>query len=61
MSFAAKKCQPSVPLQVYVRFGPPPASDKSAAATAIVAYVVFAAAIPLIEGLPQSARGAAVS
>ena len=43
-------------IQVYVFFGPPPGSDTSAAATAIVAYVVFAAAIRLIEGSRQDAR-----
>jgi membrane-bound metal-dependent hydrolase YbcI (DUF457 family) len=37
-------------IQAYVFFGPPPASDKAAAATAIVAYVVFAVVIRLLEG-----------
>lgn len=37
-------------IQAYVFFGPPPASGKAAAATAIVAYVVFAVVIRLIEG-----------
>ena len=37
-------------IQDYVFFGPPPASDKAAAATAIVAYVVFAVVIRLLEG-----------
>jgi len=36
-------------IQAYVFFGPPPASDN-AAATAIVAYIVFAAVIRLLEG-----------
>jgi hypothetical protein len=30
-------------IQAYVFFGPPPTSDKAAAATALGAYVVFAA------------------
>lgn len=42
-------------IQAYVFFGPPPPSDKAAAATAIVAYVVFAVVIRLIEG-QHSAR-----
>jgi hypothetical protein len=37
-------------IQAYVFFGPPPASDKAAAATAILAYVVFAVVIRLLEG-----------
>ena len=37
-------------IQAYVFFGPPPVSDKAAAATAIVAYVIFAVVIRLIEG-----------
>jgi len=40
-------------IQAYVFFGPPPASDKAAAATAILAYVVFAVVIRLIEGRPS--------
>jgi hypothetical protein len=36
-------------IQAYVFFGPPPASDKAAAATAILAYVIFAVVIRLIE------------
>jgi hypothetical protein len=39
-------------IQAYVFFGPPPASDKAAAATAILAFVVFAVVIRLIEGRP---------
>jgi len=39
-------------IQAYVFFGPPPASDRAAAATAILAYVVFAVVIRLIEGRP---------
>ena len=37
-------------IQAYVFFGPPPASDKAAAATALVAYVVFGVVIRLLEG-----------
>ena len=37
-------------IQAYVFFGPPPASAKAAAATAILAYVVFAVVIRLLEG-----------
>jgi hypothetical protein len=37
-------------IQAYVFFGPPPVSDKAAAATAIAAYVVFAVVIGLLEG-----------
>lgn len=37
-------------IQAYVFFGPPPASDKAAALTAIVAYVIFAVVIRLLEG-----------
>ena len=39
-----------IAIQAYVFFGPPPASDKAAAGTAIVAYVVFAVVIRLLEG-----------
>ena len=42
-------------VQVYVFFGPPPASDKAAAGTAILAYVVFAVVIRLIEGRQTTA------
>src|SRR2546427_4251853 len=42
-------------IQAYVFFGPPQASDKAAAATALVAYVVFAVVIRLLEG-PTSIR-----
>jgi hypothetical protein len=41
-------------IQAYVFFGPPPASDKAAAATAIVAYLVFAVVIRLLEGRPPA-------
>jgi len=36
-------------IQVYVFFGPPPASDKAAAATALGAYAVFALLIRALE------------
>src|SRR5882724_2100322 len=39
-----------VAIQAYVFFGPPPVSGKAAAVTAIVAYVLFAAVIRLLEG-----------
>jgi hypothetical protein len=45
-------------VQVYVFFGPPPASDKSVAGTAIAAYVAFAVAVRLLEGPRRSARTA---
>jgi hypothetical protein len=32
-------------VQVYIFFGPPPASDRAAASTALVAYAVFATVI----------------
>jgi hypothetical protein len=37
-------------IQAYVFFGPPPASDRAAAVTALVSYVLFAAIIRWIEG-----------
>lgn len=37
-------------IQAYVFFGPPPASDKAAASTAIVAYGIFTLVIRLLEG-----------
>src|SRR5258707_7303373 len=37
-------------IQAYVFFGPPPASDKAAAATALIAYAVFSVVIPPLEG-----------
>jgi len=36
-------------IQVYVFFGPPPASDKAAAATALIGYAVFAVVIRVLE------------
>jgi len=38
-------------IQVFVFFGPPPASDKAAAATAIVGYAIFALVIRALERL----------
>jgi len=39
-------------IQAYV-FGPPPSSDKTAAATALAVYAVFAVIIRLLEGLRE--------
>src|SRR5882724_11461156 len=36
-------------IQAYVFFGPPPASDKAAAATALIGYAVFALVIRALE------------
>ncbi len=36
-------------IQAYVFFGPPPAGDKAAAATALIAYAVFAVVIRALE------------
>jgi hypothetical protein len=36
-------------IQAYIFFGPPPASDKAAALTALAAYAIFAAVIRLLE------------
>src|SRR5712664_1855008 len=36
-------------IQAYVFFGPPPASGKAAAATALIAYAVFAVVIRVLE------------
>src|SRR5216117_2264177 len=46
-----------VAIQAYVFFGPPPVSDKAAAATALAAYVLFAAIIRFLER-PQGPSGA---
>ena len=46
-------------IQAYVFFGPPPASDKAAAVTALVAYAVFAVAIRLLERPSPSVVAAA--
>ena len=36
-------------IQAYVFFGPPPTSDKAAAATALLSYAVFAGVIRAME------------
>ncbi len=41
-------------IQAYAFFGPPPASDKTFAATALASYVIFAAIIRLIEAKRSS-------
>ena len=46
-----------VGIQAYVFFGPPPVSDKAAAATALAAYVLFAAIIRFLER-PRGPNGA---
>lgn len=43
-------CLAMLAIQAYVFFGPPPASDKAAAITALASYVVFAVVIRLLEG-----------
>jgi hypothetical protein len=43
-------------IQAYIFFGPPPASDKSVAATALIAYVVFAMVIGALEERFTQAR-----
>lgn len=45
-------------IQAYIFFGPPPVSDKAAAATALAAYVVFAAIIRALEQRPAAAATA---
>jgi hypothetical protein len=45
-------------IQGYVFFGPPPVSDKAIALTAIIAYVVFAAAVRVLEGAGPGKVGA---
>jgi membrane-bound metal-dependent hydrolase YbcI (DUF457 family) len=45
-------------IQVYVFFGPPPASGKAAAVTALVAYALFAFIIRLLEGRPAATTAA---
>src|SRR6267378_6737190 len=39
-------------VQVYVFFGPPPPSDKAAAGTALVSYIIFALVIRALERKP---------
>ena len=46
-------------IQAYVFFGPPPASDKAAAVTALVAYAVFAIVVRQLERPPAKAVEAA--
>jgi membrane-bound metal-dependent hydrolase YbcI (DUF457 family) len=46
-------------IQAYVFFGPPPASDKAAAVTALISYIVFAVIIRWIEGGPRARLTAA--
>ena len=48
-------------VQTFVFFGPPPVSDRAAAATALAAYVAFAVVIRLLEGrhAPDGTRAAA--
>ena len=46
-------------IQAYIFFGPPPASDKAAAVTALVAYAVFAVVIRLLERPRRGAVAAA--
>src|SRR6185369_17854318 len=43
-------CLVMLAIQAYVFFGPPPVSDKAAAATALVAYALFAGVIRWLEG-----------
>src|SRR6185369_4243755 len=43
-------------VEAYVFFGPPPASDKALALTSIIAYLVFALVIGLLEGGRGSVR-----
>jgi membrane-bound metal-dependent hydrolase YbcI (DUF457 family) len=45
--------------QAYIFFGPPPLSDKAAAATAFAAYLVFAAVIASLERRPRNRPGTA--
>jgi hypothetical protein len=45
-------------IQAYVFFGPPPVSDKAAAATALGAYVLFAGIIRFLERPQPVARAA---
>jgi hypothetical protein len=46
-------------IQAYVFFGPPPASDKAAAWTALVAYALFAAVAARLERPSRASRHAA--
>jgi len=51
-------CVVMLAIQAFVFFGPPPASDKTLAVTALVCYVVFAGVIRLLEGRRQSVTAA---
>ncbi|HEY9382897.1 MAG TPA: hypothetical protein VIP80_05215 [Gemmatimonadales bacterium] len=46
-------------LQAYIFFGPPPASDRAAALTALAAYLLFAAVIRVLERRTLGAAGTA--
>jgi membrane-bound metal-dependent hydrolase YbcI (DUF457 family) len=43
-------CLVMIAIQSYIFFGPPPASDKAAAVTALASYILFAAVIRILEG-----------
>ncbi|HEX5963071.1 MAG TPA: hypothetical protein VFY42_05070 [Gemmatimonadales bacterium] len=43
-------------IQAYIFFGPPPASDKAAAWTALAAYALFAAAVARLERPNRASR-----
>ena len=43
-------------MQAGMLFGPPPSSDRAFAATALIAYVLFAGAIAWLEGSATKAR-----
>jgi hypothetical protein len=43
-------------IQGYMFFGPPPASDKSAAVTALVAYAIFALVVRFLEAASPPAQ-----
>ena len=49
-------CLVMLAIQAYIFFGPPPASDKAAAVTALASYVVFAVVIRFFEGRPEDVR-----
>jgi membrane-bound metal-dependent hydrolase YbcI (DUF457 family) len=44
-------------IQAYIFFGPPPASDKAAAWTALAAYALFAAVVARLERPNRASRG----
>ena len=43
-------------IQGYVFLGPPPASDKSAAVTALLAYAIFALVVRFLEAASRPAQ-----